>query len=97
MSRENKFSFRLFRGVCIVFSVFLLLMSLIAHAELMDVEENILIIESGLEDAQRQAELLRVRFENRISLSELEHIATEVLGMHRPAASQLYYGNTVLE
>ena len=82
---------RLFRVVCLVFSLVMLLMSLICRVGIMDVEAELSRLGTEMKHAQKENEILIVRMENRISLSELERIATGVLGMHRPLAEQLYF------
>lgn len=80
---------KLFRAVCLGFSAFLLLMSLICNVGIMWTQARIDELQSGMDLARRESEILSVRFENRISLSELEERATKELGMHRPGAGQI--------
>ena len=81
----------LFRVVCIFFSAVLLLFTLLNNVKLMAVENFCVELEEKIAQAEYENEILRVRLENRISLNELERIAVNQLGMHRPSPEQLYF------
>ncbi len=84
-------SARVFRAVCVAISLIMLLLTLICRVEIMHAEQNISALEKNISLAESTAELLTVRNENRISLSEIERRAVEELGMHRPTAEQLFF------
>ena len=92
MKRKTALSNRLFRTVSIFFSALLLLMSLLNHVELMTVESTCAALEEKIARTEYETEILRVRSENRISLEELEALAVNQIGMHRPGIEQLYFG-----
>ena len=81
----------LFRGVCIFFSALRLLLTLRNNVKLMAAEKLCLELERKIAQTEYENEILRVRLENRISLCELERIAVNQLGMHRPSPEQLYF------
>ena len=82
----------LFRAVCIFFSVVLMVMTLLSHAKLMETESICTELEDQIAISEKEKEILQVQIENRISLYELEKIAVNQLGMHRPSTDQLYFG-----
>lgn len=82
----------LFRAVCIFFSALMLMLTLIYNAKLMAAESRCMELEKQIAFAEHERDILKVRIENRISLYELENIAVNQLGMHRPSAEQLYFG-----
>ena len=82
---------RLFRFVCIFFSLVMLSASLVCRVGIMGLETKNKELESAIVAAGKQADIYKVRLENRLSLSELERIATEEFGMHRPTPEQLIF------
>lgn len=91
MKKNTALSNRLFRIVCIFFSAALLLLSLISRVQIMTVESSCADLEEKITQTEHETEILRVRTENRISLEELEALAVNRLGMHRPGVEQLYF------
>ncbi len=80
-----------FKTACIVFSITMLIMSLIYRVQIMNAEQQISALEKNIKLASTEAELLYVRLENRISLSEIEQRAINELGMRRPLAEQMFF------
>ena len=91
MIKKSAVSRLLFRAVCIVFSAALLMLTLISNVKLMAAESRCTELEEQIRLAECETEILKVRIENRISLQELEDIAVNQLGMHRPGTDQLYF------
>jgi len=91
MKHAAAFPNLLFRAVCISFSAVLLLLTLLSNVKLMAVDSRCRELEEQIKQAECEAEILKVRLENRISLDELERIAVNQLGMHRPSPEQLYF------
>ena len=91
MTRKHSMADKLFRAVCLSFSAFLLLLSLLCNIGIMWTETRIEELCRDVENLRRENEVLNVRLENRISLSELEEIAAQELGMHRPTAEQIIF------
>ena len=81
-----------FRAVCLCFSLVLLMLLINSHVQLMTVDRELLRLEEELAKAEDEIEILRVRNENRISLEQLENLALNSLGMHRPGVGQVYFG-----
>ena len=92
MIKGRSVSNLLFRAVCIFFSMGLMVMTLLSHAKLMEAESMCAELEEKIVLAECETEILKVKIENRISLYELEKIAVNQLGMHRPGTDQLYFG-----
>jgi len=84
-------SIRLFSWVCIGFSLLMMLMSLICRVEILHAESNIAELERKICDAEKSAELMAVKLENRISLAVIEQRALGELGMQRPTAEQMFF------
>ena len=93
MKRCNRTE-RLFRLVCIAFSVVMLLSCILCRIGIMQCENEIDMLHKNIAKAESEAELYRVRIENIIGLDELEHEAIERLGMHRPTSEQLFFSMT---
>ena len=91
MIKSSSFSTLVFRLVCLGFSALLLIMSLQQRARLMELEKNISQIEKEIELEEKESQILKVKLENRISLSELEQLAQTRLGMQRPTSAQLCF------
>ena len=91
MRKSRSVSNFLFRTVCIIFSVLLLVLTLLARVELMRLDKEIEELYELIEREETESRILTVKLENRISLSELEDYAAQILGMHRPTAQQLYF------
>lgn len=91
MIKSSCFSTVVFRLVCLGFSALLLIMSLQQRARLMELEGSISRLEKEIELEEKETQILKVKLENRISLAELESIALQRLGMHRPTPAQLYF------
>lgn len=91
MSKVSSISKFLFRAVCIFSSVLLVMMTLISHARLMALEKTCAGLEEEIILAERKTEILEVRLENRLSLYDLESIATKYLGMQIPSTEQLFF------
>ena len=91
MRRKSCTADKLFRAVCLSFSAFLLLLSLLCNIGIMWTETRIEELCNDVQQLRRENEVLSVRLENRISLSALEEHATQELGMHRPTAEQIIF------
>ena len=91
MRKNHSLADKLFRAVCLSFSALLLLLSLLCNIGIMWTEARIAELCQGIDTAKRDAEILSVRIENRIGLSELEERAAQQLGMHRPGTEQIFF------
>jgi len=91
MRKNHSIADKLFRIVCLSFSVFLLFLSLLCNIGIMWTEARIDELFRDMEHVQRENDILCARIENRVSLAELEQIATHELGMHRPTAEQIIF------
>ena len=91
MNKRHSVADKLFRAVCLSFSAFLLLLSLLCNIGIMWTEARVAELCRDMELLRCENEILSVRLENRISLSELEQIATQELGMHRPGVGQIIF------
>ena len=85
---------KLFRFVCVVSSLVMLFSCIACRIGIMRTETEINRICNDIGKAEKEAEIYRVKLENRLSLDELECIATEKLGMHRPTSAQLFFSMT---
>ena len=84
-------------AVCLFLSALMLLMSLLCHAALMSSEQRVVSFERELLEQNAENRILKLKMESRISLGELDRLATEKLGMQRPSTEQLFYGMTAAE
>lgn len=91
MKIKRSIADKLFRAVCLSFSAFLLLLSLLCNIGIMWTEARINELCFDTEALRRENEVLNVRLLNRTSLSELESLATQKLGMQRPGAEQIIF------
>ncbi len=88
---KNRTSELLFNTVAAVFSVVLLVLSLLCSVELASVNDRAAELEKETENLKTENQILLIQCENSISLEELESYAVNVLGMQRPAPGQIRY------
>ena len=91
MSSGGRTSDRAFKLVCIGFSLLMLLSSLICRVGIFNSEARISALEKDINHAENEKRLLTARLESRLSLAELEKIATETIGMQHPQQEQIHY------
>jgi len=89
MSRVNSI---LFCVICAAFSAAMLVMTLFGQIELARASDAIAQMQEETERLEDENGVLRARYENSISLEEIERYATERLGMKTPGAGQIIYG-----
>ena len=82
---------RFFAILCFVVSALILIAGVACRIVLMWTEENVRNLESEISISCREAEILKVRFENQISLDELEKLVTEKFSMHKPCSTQICF------
>ena len=87
----RKRSAALFKSVCVVFSVCTLVLCLLWRVRLAQAEENIAALEDALEEAETEARVLTAKYDNSISLEELDSYARGALGMRPPEPGQIVY------
>ncbi len=88
MSRINSV---LFYVICAAFSAVMLVMALFGQIELARASDAIAQMQAEAESLKEENGVLRARYENSISLEEIERYATERLGMKTPGAGQIIY------
>ncbi len=88
MKRVNSI---LFCVICAAFSAVMLVMTLFGQIELARASDAIAQMQAEAESLREENGVLRARYENSISLEEIEKYATERLGMKTPGAGQIIY------
>lgn len=89
MRRGRKTAAFLFRGICVIFSLLLLIMSLLQHVALTRCRDNIASLQQELAaEADRKAQL-QIRLEMSLPLETLEANAIQNLGMQHPTQEQI--------
>ncbi len=88
MNRVNSI---LFCVICAAFSAVMLVMTLFGQIELARASDAIAQMQAEAESLREENGVLRARYENSISLEEIEKYATERLGMKTPGAGQIIY------
>lgn len=81
----------LFRIICIGFSLCLLVGALMGSIQLAALNEELTDLERELEELKDNQHMLQAKYESSLSLEELEHYATEELGMQTLKPSQIFY------
>lgn len=81
----------LFRAVCVIFSVVMIVLSLLSSIELAAVNDEAAALEKELARLKTSNAVLQAEYENSISLEEIDTYATEVLGMQRCSPGQIIY------
>ncbi len=80
-----------FRVICLGFSALLLVLSMGTEAKIIACRERAEELRQQLQETEKESAILRVRWESSLSLSELERIAREELGMQRCTPAQKIY------
>ncbi len=88
MNRVNSIMFCV---ICAAFSGFLLVMTLCGQIALARPSDAIAQMQAETERLKDENSVLRARYENSVSLEEIEKYATERLGMKTPGAGQIIY------
>lgn len=88
MSRASSI---LFCVICAAFSAAMLVMTLFGQIELARLNDAIAQAEAEAERLEEENGVLNARYENSVSLEEIEKYATERLGMKTPGAGQIIY------
>lgn len=81
----------LFKAVGFCFSAVMLVLSLLSSISLADVNDTAARLEREVERLQTENEILRAKYENSVSLEEIESYASQVLGMQRCSPGQIFY------
>lgn len=88
MRRANSI---LFCVICAAFSAAMLVMTLFGQIELARASDATAQAQAEAESLEDENRVLRARYENSVSLEEIEKYATERLGMKTPGAGQIIY------
>ena len=81
----------LFQAICFCFSAVLLVMTLLCSIRQAAVSEQSLRMQQETERLRDENAILRSRYEQSVSLEEIERYASRVLGMQRCSAGQIIY------
>ena len=88
----NRVSSIMFCVICAAFSAVMLVMTLFGQIELARASDAIAQMQAQAQQLEEENGVLRARYENSISLEEIERYATQRLGMKTPGAGQIIYG-----
>lgn len=91
MSFTKQLNETLFRAVGLCFSAILIILSLLTGIKTAAVNDEASRLRKETEALKAENELLSARYDNSLSLEELEEYASSVLGMQRCDPSQIYY------
>ena len=81
----------MFRAVGLCFSAVLIVLSLLTGIKTAAVNDDASKLRQQTEVLKAENELLSARYDNSLSLAELETYASDVLGMQRCNPSQIFY------
>lgn len=81
----------MFRAVGLCFSAVLIVLSLLTGIKTAAVNDDASKLRQQTEVLKAENELLSARYDNSLSLEELETYASDVLGMQRCNPSQIFY------
>lgn len=81
----------IFKSICAGFSALLLIASLLGYIELAAINEKLASTETEIKALKEEYQILQARYENSLSLSELEQYAINELGMQRLSPGQIIY------
>ena len=75
----------------------LLVLSLMARAQLSTASETVSALESQVAALQEEQDKLLIGYESAFNLTEIEDYAINELGMQKPRSDQLYYVNSTAQ
>lgn len=81
----------LFQAICLCFSAALLVLTLLCSIRLAAVSDQTLRMQREADRLRDENAILRSRYEQSVSLEEIERYASRVLGMQRCSAGQIVY------
>ena len=90
MRARGKVRERLFRAVCLVFSIALLVLLLFRQISLARTEAHIEELERGILQAEDESARLTLLEEESLNLETLEQVAVYRLGLQHPAQDQIF-------
>ena len=90
MRARGKVRERLFRAVCLVFSIALLVLLLFRQISLARTEAHIEELERGILQAEDESARLTLLEEESLNLETLEQVAVYKLGVRHPAQDQIF-------
>ncbi len=79
----------LFGGICVFFSVVLLVLSMLGAVRLAALREEISSREAEAEEEKSEIQNRRAAYESMLSLPEIERYAEEILGMQHCSRGQI--------
>lgn len=91
MSDTKQLNETLFRAVGLCFSAVLIILSLLTGIKTAAVNDDAARLQRELDALKAENELLSTRYDNSLSLEQLEAYASEVLGMQHCEPSQIHY------
>jgi len=97
MTRIKKINAALFRGVCLGFSLILLILTLLLSVKLTVIQDLNSDMEKNLSEQLKHNCVLRSRYENGLSLEVIERYAVEQLGMQSLRPGQIIYLKSDIE
>ena len=89
MKTADRLASLFFRAVCLGFSAFLLVLALLGQIRLVALNSRVEALEAALREAEDANTVLKTRLAASLSLSELERIAVQELGMQHPEPGQI--------
>ena len=89
MKRSARLSMLLFRGICLGFSLLLLVLTLLGQIRLVSAEGRIETLERQLNEAENTNTILNTKLAAALSLEALERFAVQELGMQHPEPGQI--------
>ena len=81
----------MFQAICLCFSAALLVLTLLCSIRLAAVSDQTLRMQREADRLRDENAILRSRYEQSVSLEEIERYASRVLGMQRCSAGQIVY------
>lgn len=81
----------IFEIILLIFSLFMLVMTLLVSIRVNQVNDRAAEIQLKAEQLEEENNILQTRYENSISLEELEEYANNVLKMHSARPWQIVY------
>ncbi len=75
-------------------AAFLLVVAILAQAQMVGISSKSVELQSELEQLQEQQAKLRIAYESAFNMAEIEDYAIHSLGMQKPRADQIYYIDT---
>ena len=80
-----------FRLICLVFSMMLLVLSLLWTVRLSQLEDKAAAMEKEIAGLQAENQILLAKYESCVSLEKIERYAIQELGMQHCSPGQIFY------